>query len=187
MSVIGTDVREIQLAFPRYGSGFLHRLIFAANSPNFCLSVPLSTILVGAGVVTVIPAGISIKTGCAYPNFIFSLSVGNGGKTYGGAPGFDGRAILGICDCRSKKTFGIGSTAPLYPTPTSLRSTLYPSETPLIALLIKLLVRPHKLLCDFSSESWTVTDSPVLLLFRIMGGNIGSVCVPRGPVIVTSR
>lgn len=33
--------------FPRYGSGFLHRLILAANNPNFCLSVPWSTILVG--------------------------------------------------------------------------------------------------------------------------------------------
>ena len=35
------------LTFPLYGSGFLHRLIFAANSPNFCLSVPFNTTFVG--------------------------------------------------------------------------------------------------------------------------------------------
>lgn len=39
--------RDGSPTFPRYGSGFLHRLILAANNPNFCLSVPWSTILVG--------------------------------------------------------------------------------------------------------------------------------------------
>jgi hypothetical protein len=56
-----------------------------------------------------------------------------------------------------------------------------------MALLIKLRVSPHKLLCDFSSESCTVTERPEPLLERMIGGKIGNVCVPSGPVMVTSR
>lgn len=57
----------------------------------------------------------------------------------------------------------------------------------MMALLIKLRVKPQRLRCDFSSASCTDTVNVDSAEFKMIGGRIGSVCVPSGPVIVTKR
>lgn len=53
-----------KMPFPLYGSGFLHRLMLAANEFTASLSIPSNNILVGTGVLAFTPIGTPISIGC---------------------------------------------------------------------------------------------------------------------------
>lgn len=77
---------------------------------------------------------------------------------------------------------GSSSNATLNPTPTRYTGRVNPSVIPVIALLIKVRVRPHIALCSFTAEFSTSMDRKLGSGYdNFMYSRRGTEVVPRGP------
>ena len=151
---------ETTRTLPLYGSGGLNLLTFAANNPNWCLSVQLSIIFVAVGTSALMWDGMGTKTEWEKPSFMFNL--------FPLSPFVVPR--------------GSSSNAARYPTPTKNSGTLNPSVIPTIALLIRVLVRPHILRCFFWVASSTErATTPFSAGVRCMYDSSGTEAAPSGP------